>query len=94
MEQQPITRDMSQVAEALNCLACFISHEQIKSSQEVNNLAQSLRATQDVGDGPNLPTDAIVLCVPSVLAVAEVVLSALSKVSAELVPSDAEKISL
>ena len=86
--------DMRKVADAINCLSTFLAHEQIHNSREANAFPQPLGAALAGDHVPGLPTDAIVLCTPAVLSVAEKIFSAVPEVSAAGVPSAAEKISL
>jgi hypothetical protein len=82
-----VTIDPEKVAGAINRLSTFVAQKQISSVQQVNTFLQSLPTNLERSNSTGLTTDVIVICVSSVLSVADTVFSALSN------HADAEKIS-
>lgn len=63
---------MAEAADAVNVLSKFLSDERIDGVSGVNRFFESLPTSQPAAP----PTDAIVFCASSVLALADVVFSA------------------
>ncbi|KAK1657885.1 hypothetical protein BDP55DRAFT_684341 [Colletotrichum godetiae] len=75
---------MADAAHAINSLSSFLSHEEIKDVDGLNQFLQSLPGPAPSGLGRHQPTDVIVFCASSVLSLVDVVFSAVTTGGLEL----------
>ncbi|KAM0271158.1 hypothetical protein ACHAQH_009159 [Verticillium albo-atrum] len=69
---------MASIVRAVNTLASFLAHEQIREAADINRFLSSCLAPTNPADKSDAPTDVIVLCGSAILSLGEDVFSAIS----------------